>query len=82
MYLLLKPYYLLSTPTTLTGTTHGTPYDYDRHVPLLVYGPGVKGGTREEPTTPQATASVLAEFLGVRPPKDADFPIPKTLHAN
>ena len=24
------------------GTTHGTPYSYDTHVPLLWYGKGVK----------------------------------------
>ena len=25
------------------GTTHGTPYDYDTHVPILVYGRGASG---------------------------------------
>jgi predicted AlkP superfamily pyrophosphatase or phosphodiesterase len=27
-----------------TGTTHGSPYDYDTHVPLLFYGWGIKKG--------------------------------------
>jgi predicted AlkP superfamily pyrophosphatase or phosphodiesterase len=27
-----------------TGTTHGSPYDYDTHVPLLFYGAGIKKG--------------------------------------
>ena len=61
------------------GTTHGAPYDYDTHVPLLVYGPGIRGGVREEPTTPQAIASIFAKWLNVRRPKDAAFPIPETL---
>lgn len=65
-----------------TGTTHGTPHDYDRHVPLLVYGPGIPGGTRMEPTTPQATAAIFARWLGVRNPKQADFPVPQTLEKN
>jgi predicted AlkP superfamily pyrophosphatase or phosphodiesterase len=62
-----------------TGTTHGAPYDYDTHVPLFVYGPGVRGGERDEPTTPQALAPIFAKWLNVPPPKDAEFPIPTTL---
>ena len=65
---------------TLTSrATHGAPYDYDTHVPLLVYGPGIRGGTRDEPTTPQALASIFAKWLNVRRPRDAAFPIPETL---
>ena len=55
-----------------TGTTHGTPYDYDTHVPLLVYGPGIRGGRRDEPTTPQALASIFAKcstFAARRTPR-------------
>jgi hypothetical protein len=64
-----------------TGTTHGSPYDYDRHVPLIVYGPGIAGGARDEPTTPQATAAVFAKYLGLRSPNKAEFPVPATLEA-
>jgi hypothetical protein len=62
-----------------TGTTHGSPYDYDAFVPLMVSGPGVSGGTRSEPVTPQATAAIFSRFFGVRPPASADFPVPTTL---
>ena len=62
-----------------TGTTHGAPYPYDTHVPLMVYGPGIRGGDRDEPTTPQAMASIFAKWLDVRRPKDAAYPIPGTL---
>jgi hypothetical protein len=72
-----KPYYLL-TPT-MTGTVHGTPYPYDTHVPLLVYGPGVPGGACAEAVTPQAAAAVLAHALGVPPPDRAEAPLPKRL---
>jgi hypothetical protein len=74
----LQPYCI---PSAIdgTGTTHGAPYAYDTHVPLMVYGPGVRGGDRDEPTTPQALASIFAKFLDVRRPKDASFPIPATL---
>lgn len=81
VYVVLKPYYMFSKPLS-TGTNHGTPHDYDCHVPLLVIGPGIPGGPRDERVTPQATAAIFARFLGVRPPKDADFPVPTTLERN
>lgn len=76
----LTPYSLPYTPPHgLTGTTHGSPFNYDAHAPLLVYGPGIRGGVRTEPTTPQALASIFAKWLNVRRPKDAAFPVPDTL---
>jgi predicted AlkP superfamily pyrophosphatase or phosphodiesterase len=78
---LVKEYWIPAGKTDKpSGTTHGTPYDYDTHVPLIVYGPGIRGGTRDEPTTPQALASVFANGLGIPRPKDAAFPIPTTLN--
>ena len=78
LYLLLKPYDLPST-TLSTGTTHGTPYPYDTHVPLLVYGPGIDGGARAERVTPQAAAAIFAQWLDIPPPNKADFPLPQAL---
>lgn len=80
VYLVNRPYDLVSKPTA-TGTNHGSPHGYDAHVPLLVYGPGVAGGVRPEPTAPQALAATFSRFLGVRPPKDADVPVPATLES-
>jgi hypothetical protein len=78
VFLVLKPYYIPSAAIG-TGTTHGSPYDYDRHVPLMVIGPGVVGGSKSEPTTPQAAAAIFARWLDVRPPKFAEFPVPESL---
>jgi hypothetical protein len=78
VYVVLKPYHLPSAALG-TGTTHGSPHEYDTHVPLLAFGPGIRGGTRDEPTTPQAMASIFAKWLNVRRPKDAAFPAPETL---
>jgi len=35
----------------MTGTTHGSPYTYDTHVPALFYGFGVKPGESWKPQT-------------------------------
>jgi hypothetical protein len=75
----LEEYCLLGTGIIDTGTMHGTPYDYDTHVPLLVYGPGVRPGRRPERVTPQATAAVFAEAMGIPRPRDAEAPVPEGL---
>lgn len=79
VYVVMKPYYLISDPVKGNGTTHGSPHDYDRHVPLMVYGPGVKAGRHNEPTTPQHTAAITAYYLGIPAPKDCMYPVPQTL---
>lgn len=54
------------------GTTHGSPYYYDRHVPWIVYGPGVSAGTRDDPVGAADVAPTLAGLLGLRTPEDLD----------
>jgi predicted AlkP superfamily pyrophosphatase or phosphodiesterase len=80
VYVLLKPYCIPGEGTfAKSGTTHGTPYNYDTHVPLMVYGPGIAGGVRTEPVTPQAAAAILSKWLEVRLPDKAEFPTPLSL---
>ncbi|MCS6899745.1 MAG: alkaline phosphatase family protein [Myxococcales bacterium] len=52
------------------GTSHGTPYLYDRAVPVLVKAPGwVKPGrVLEEPTTSAIYPATLAALLEITPP--------------
>ena len=73
-----RPYWLY-TAGTATGTTHGSPHEYDTHVPLLAFGPGVGGGRRAEPVTPQHAAPITAAFLGVGVPADCEYKVPATL---
>ena len=40
-----------------TGTTHGTPYDYDQRVPLILYGARVKPGRYASAASPAGSAS-------------------------
>jgi Type I phosphodiesterase / nucleotide pyrophosphatase len=74
----LKPYYLFATGLN-RGTTHGTPYPYDTHVPLLAYGPGIRPGVRPENVTPQTAAAILAHGLGIAPPDKCEAPVPEAL---
>jgi predicted AlkP superfamily pyrophosphatase or phosphodiesterase len=48
-----------------TGTTHGSPYDYDAHVPLILWGPAFKPGTYPEHVWVASLAPTLARVLGL-----------------
>jgi hypothetical protein len=56
------------------GTTHGTPYGYDTHVPVILWGAGV--GASTEPITEHIrtidVAPTLAALLGLTPPSQID----------
>lgn len=78
VYVLLKPYYLASAALG-TGTTHGSPWEYDTHVPLVVYGTGVVPGVSKERVSPLAAAAILSEAAGVKPPTGATVPVPRGL---
>lgn len=54
-----------------TGTTHGTPYEYDTHVPQVWYGAGVKPGVHPERVAVEDLAPTLAAMLGVQLPPEA-----------
>lgn len=63
------------TPSSLWGTTiasHGSPYDYDSHVPLIFYGPGFAPGRHNEFVRTVDLAPTLAARLGVRPLETLD----------
>ncbi len=83
LYVVLKPYHLIKgvddRRTTDTGTNHGSPHDYDRHVPLMVFGPGIATGTMKDAVTPLHGAAIAAKFLGVTSPKQAMYPVPASL---
>ncbi len=61
----LKPYWIYSEPTA-GGTTHGSANEYDQHVPVLLYGWGVRHGAVENAVSPVDIAPTLAELCGFR----------------
>jgi predicted AlkP superfamily pyrophosphatase or phosphodiesterase len=65
----LKPNYLLH---GRTGTTHGSPYWYDRHVPLVLLGAGVQAGSTDRAVYTVDLAPTLARMAGIAYPDDLD----------
>ena len=54
------------------STGHGSPYDYDRHVPLLLIGPGIKAGRYDRPAGPEDLAPTLGTLIGLEMPTEPD----------
>ena len=54
------------------GTTHGSPFHYDRWVPLILMGPGIEKGRVEDPVQPLDLAPTLAGLAGIPYPGDLD----------
>lgn len=51
-----------------TGTTHGSPYSYDTHVPLIFYGWNIKQGGSAEQVYITDIAATLAMMLNIQFP--------------
>lgn len=61
---LLDPFWIRSR----SGTTHGTPYLYDSHIPLILMGPGIKPGQYLNEVALNDLAPTLASLLDVETP--------------
>jgi hypothetical protein len=61
---MLDPYWMVSR----TGTTHGAPFDYDTHVPVLFLGPQVHAGRYNSNIIVNDIAPTLATMLDVETP--------------
>ncbi len=53
------------------GTDHGTPYTYDTHVPLALYGLPFQPGTYRGKSEPVDLVATLASLLGINAPTHA-----------
>jgi predicted AlkP superfamily pyrophosphatase or phosphodiesterase len=58
--------------SSATGTSHGSPYVYDRAVPLVLWGTGVAPGQSAEPVTTLDLAPTVAGLLGVPVPAEVE----------
>ncbi|MCC6546463.1 alkaline phosphatase family protein [Candidatus Sumerlaeota bacterium] len=73
----LKPHYYFSSGT---GTTHGSPWRYDQHVPLFVCGKGIGPGRSSFPVAPPQIAPTIAIMLQIPLPAKVEvMPLPGVL---
>ena len=76
LYLVTEPGWF-DALSELGGTNHGTPWDYDRRVPVLMWGTAIERRTSEETQDALQVATSLAALLNVpAPPGAPSEPIP------
>ena len=64
---IIEPYYLFEAK----GTSHGMPFHYDAHVPLIFMGDWIKPGRYNQKAAPNDVAPTLATLLDVETPSGA-----------
>jgi hypothetical protein len=62
--IILDPYWIRQAE----GTTHGTPYNYDAHIPLILMGRQVRPGEYSNHVALNDLAPTLATLLGIEIP--------------
>lgn len=67
MVIVQNPYFLMDK----TGTTHGLPFSYDTHVPVIFMGAGVKPGRYHKAVAVNDIAPTLATMLEIEIPSGA-----------
>jgi len=70
VYVQQKPEILYRTSSR--GSSHGSPYWHDRHVPFILYGGGIEAGVFAEPARTFDLAPTLGRLSGVTLPEDLD----------
>jgi predicted AlkP superfamily pyrophosphatase or phosphodiesterase len=67
-----KPDRVPATPSATYVSTHGSPWDYDRRVPILFWWKGSAPRERVLPLDTVDIAPTIAAVTGVKPPADVD----------
>ena len=62
--IILEPYWIRQAQ----GTTHGTPYNYDAHIPLILMGPRIRAGEYSDQVALNDLAPTLSTLAGVEIP--------------
>jgi phosphopentomutase len=61
-----KPFWFFGGRGDTSGTTHGTAHPYDRQVPVILLGAGIKPGRYVQAASPADIAPTLAQLIGVK----------------
>jgi hypothetical protein len=64
IFTVTEPYYIFNA----TGTSHGSPYEYDTHVPVIFLGPGLRAASYPGDIGVEDIAPTLAALLEIKTP--------------
>jgi hypothetical protein len=72
LYVVQKPYWYLYKDRVRHAAMHASPYPYDTHVPVLLFGPGVAAGRHSRRVTPGDLAPTICHLLGITAPSSSE----------
>ena len=70
IYVFQEPYWFLMDKGPV-ACMHGSPWNYDTHVPVIFSGPGIRARTIHQAITPADVAPTLSHLLGLPKPAAA-----------
>ena len=70
IYIVQEPYWFNFDKGPVAGM-HGSPWNYDTHVPVIFAGPGIPASRVHRRVQPADVAPTLAALLGMSPPASA-----------
>ncbi|MDX2153900.1 MAG: alkaline phosphatase family protein [Bryobacteraceae bacterium] len=68
LFVIAAPYWVFDDKAEDTGTSHGSPYNYDSHVPIIIMGRGIRPGVYPARAAVNDIAPTLAEMLQIETP--------------
>ncbi len=68
LVIVTEPFYFIGEGVT---TTHGSPYKYDTHVPVIFYGAGIAAGSYYSVSSPADIAPTLSALLKIETPSNS-----------
>jgi predicted AlkP superfamily pyrophosphatase or phosphodiesterase len=80
VYIVPKEHWFLATPPGRMTAMHGTPWPYDAHVPIVVWGTGAPAQHITRPVDPRDIAPTITTLLRIPPPnKSTGKPLTESL---
>ncbi len=76
VFVIQDKFYRIYSTVRFTAT-HGSPYAYDTHVPVMFAGPGVSKVQTDREIGPESIAATIAALLDIDPPSGATGPVLK-----
>lgn len=79
IYVVFEPHRFINDFDGLVvASTHGSPWSYDTHVPVIFVVPGVPAATALRRVSPLDVAPTLSALVGAKPPSGAEGdPLPE-----
>jgi predicted AlkP superfamily pyrophosphatase or phosphodiesterase len=68
---LQNPFWYLAGDPNSDAAMHGSPYNYDNHVPIMMAGPRIGHGKIDRRVAPRDVAPTISAYLGISPPSGA-----------